>query len=83
MVDSFSIAVKMWRRDLKISINAKGGVCWSVCISCCIGFFINVKLEAAWWFAESSFRIWESKKGGSPTFNIVICKMLKCENLKC
>jgi hypothetical protein len=28
MVDSFSIDVKRGRRDLKFSINAKGGVCW-------------------------------------------------------
>jgi hypothetical protein len=28
MVDSFAIDVKRGRRDLKFSINAKGGVCW-------------------------------------------------------
>jgi hypothetical protein len=28
MVVSFSIDVKRGRRDLKFSINAKGGVCW-------------------------------------------------------
>jgi hypothetical protein len=28
MVVSFSIYVKRGRRDLKFSINAKGGVCW-------------------------------------------------------
>jgi hypothetical protein len=54
MVDSFSIDVKRGRRDLKFSINAKGGVCWSVFTGCCTGFFINVKL-----FAESSFGIRE------------------------
>ena len=73
MVDSFAIDVKRGRRDLKFSINAKGGVCWSVCT----GFVINVKLEATWWFAESSFRIQESKKGGAPTFDIAICKITK------
>ena len=50
MVDSFAIDVKRGRRDLKFSINAKGGVCWLVCK----GFVINVKL-----FTESSFEIWE------------------------
>jgi hypothetical protein len=28
MVDSFAIDVKRGIRDLKFSINAKGGVCW-------------------------------------------------------
>jgi hypothetical protein len=73
MVDSFAIDVIRGRRDLKFSINAKGGFCWSVCT----GFVINVKLEAVWWFAKSSFRIRESKKEGAPTFDIVIRKITK------
>jgi hypothetical protein len=52
-------------------------MCWSVCTGCCTGFVINVKLEAAWWFTESSFRIWESKKGGAPTFDIMIHEIAK------
>jgi hypothetical protein len=79
MVDSFAIDVKRGRRDLKFAINAKGGVCWSVCTGCCTGFVINVKLEAARWFAESSFGIRESKKGGAPTFDIMICEIVKCK----
>jgi hypothetical protein len=83
MVDSFAIDVKRGRRDLKFSIDAKGGVFWSVYTGCCTGFVINVKLEAARWFTEISFRIRESKKGGVSTFDIVICEMPKCENPKC
>jgi hypothetical protein len=54
MVDSSAIDVKRGRRDLKFSINAKRGVCWSVYTGCCTGFVIDVKL-----FSKSSFRIWE------------------------
>jgi hypothetical protein len=47
MVVSFSIDVKRGRRDLKFSmfsINAKGGVCWSVCTG--LGFVINDKIKS-------------------------------------
>jgi hypothetical protein len=77
MVDSFSIYVKRGRRDLKFAINAKGGVCWLVFIGCCTGFVIIVKLEAVRWFVESSFGIRESKKGGAPTFDIMIREIVK------